>query len=81
VLQGKIKLTLLWYLGILMFCYPVKVCDNCLSSKILEPLENITTDFTLLAIVAGLGTSRSSFKKKLSNLSYCQLVNQLHRMT
>jgi len=63
MLQGKINLTLSWYLGILMFCYSVKVSDKCLSSEVLESLENVTTDFTLLAIVGGLGTSGSSFKE------------------
>ena len=63
VLQGKIKLTPSWYLGILMFCYSVNVSDNCLSSEILESLENITTDFTLLEIVGGLGTVTKFFQR------------------
>jgi len=63
VLQGKIKLTPSWYLGILMFCYSVNVSDNCLSSEILESLENITTDFTLLEIEGGLGTVTKFFQR------------------
>jgi len=31
-----------------------KVLYNCLSSEMLESLENVTTDFTLLAILGDL---------------------------
>jgi hypothetical protein len=63
VLQGKIKLTLSCYLGILMFFYSIHVSDKCLSDEILESLENVTTDFTLLAIVGVPGNVKKFFQR------------------
>lgn len=63
MLQGKIKLTLSRYLGILMFCYSINISHKCLSAEILESLENVTTDFTLLAIVGGSGNVKKFFQR------------------